>query len=150
MIVLVTGGRDYGTDIDIERLYDALYTIHGQTPITVLVHGYARGADSIAREWGEGRRQMGQDVSVMGFRADWDLQHHCKGHRHTRLGAGHCRNGRMIAWVVAQPGTDKLVLACPGGRGTADCVRQAKAAGLVVKTLDDVLEPPLLAKMGGS
>lgn len=132
MIVLVTGGREYGSEPgEFDRLFDALSEINQQTPIKVLVHGYARGADSVAREWGEWRRDgvIPQDIRVMGFRAEWE-----------RLGkaAGHKRNARMVEWVKSRPGPS-LVLACPGGRGTADCVSKAKAAGLTVKTLDEVL-----------
>lgn len=130
MIVLVTGGRTYGERIEErERLCDALRVLDP----TCVVHGCARGADTIAAEWARfWRAWKGRDVREMGFRADWE-----------RLGkrAGFERNARMIAWVKERLrlGESVTVLACPGGKRTADCVRQALRAGLSVKTLDEVL-----------
>lgn len=129
--MLVTGGRHYGEATgEYTRLSDALWTIHQRTPILVLVHGYAKGADSCAREWAKYRQDGGDLVATMGFRADWDTY----GKR-----AGPMRNQRMVDWVVNMKHDAKLVLACPGGRGTADCVAKARAANLTVKTLDEVL-----------
>jgi hypothetical protein len=45
--------------------------------------------------------------------------------------AGPIRNTAMVAKTAAEPG-DKAVVAAPGGRGTADCVRKARAAGLEI------------------
>lgn len=144
MIVLVTGGRDFGNHpAEHSRLCDALWTLNHAAGTTCVVHGYARGADSVAREWAENRIGDGLNVTVQGFRADWQ-----------RLGraAGHERNGRMVAWCKAKAdGGDRvIVLACPGGKGTANCVEQAKRAGLVVKTLDEVLGGDDPKKEGGN
>lgn len=128
MIVLVTGGRNYGERIEErERLHDAL----AQLRPTCVVHGYARGADRIARQWTSNR-----DILAMGFRAEWELD---------GKSAGPARNARMVAWVKERLrlGESVIVLACPGGKGTADCVRQALRAGLSVKTLDEVLGPEI-------
>lgn len=136
MIVLVTGGRTFGErDGEFDALCDALYDIDNETRITCVVHGHAHGADAIARGWAELRREgppARPDIHIQGFRADWNL---------LGRGAGHERNARMVAWVAsrAAAGERVLVLACPGGRGTADCVAKARAAGLTVKTLDEVL-----------
>src|SRR4051812_48982572 len=50
--LLVTGGRDYS---DSARAWAVLDSIHNATPIGVLIHGDARGADTIARKWAEAR-----------------------------------------------------------------------------------------------
>lgn len=140
MIVLVTGGREFAERADREQsrreydsLCDALWELHRQHGITCVVHGYARGADSVAREWADRRVSEDLGISVMGFRADW----HGEG-----KAAGAIRNGRMVAWVKARvdAGETAMVLACPGGKGTTDCVKKARRAGLKVKRLDEVLK----------
>jgi hypothetical protein len=57
------------------------------------------------------------------FPADW------KAHGRS---AGPKRNERMITLAAShkRDGHTVVVLAFPGGRGTADCVRRAKAHGL--------------------
>lgn len=59
MRVLVCGGRDFR---DYKRLYDAMTSIHQETPISVVIQGEARGADTMARVWA-----MRNGVAVMGF-----------------------------------------------------------------------------------
>jgi len=46
--------------------------------------------------------------------------------------AGPERNGRMVAWAAEVPGSVLLAFPGPSSRGTWDCVRQARAAGLSV------------------
>ncbi len=139
MIVIVTGGRDYP---DRESVHHALDLVHALTPIEAVLHGACgatwprvvaadlTGADRWAHEWATER-----GVVVHAHPANWE--------RYGR-GAGPRRNGDMIgrAGQLCRWQEDRaLVLACPGGPGTADCVRQAKRSGLTVKTLDDVLCP---------
>lgn len=107
--MLVCGGRDFA---DRERVYALLDIIHSADAITMVIHGCARGADSLASDWGRSRGIRG----VIGYQADW--QKHGKA-------AGAIRNARMLA--EGKPG---LVVAFPGGRGTADMVRRARAAGV--------------------
>ncbi len=40
----------------------------------------------------------------------------------------------MAVWLAKHSGKRVIVEAFPGGAGTADCVRRAKAAGLEVRT----------------
>ena len=80
---------------------------------TVVIHGAAAGADSLA-----GRYARRKHIRESKFPADWV--------RHGRS-AGVIRNQRML-----DEGEPDLVVAFPGGRGTADMVRQAKAAGIKV------------------
>lgn len=112
MKVIVCGGRDYA---DRDRVFEVLDALHCVTPITLLIHGAARGADSIAAEWAEST-----SIPVRAFPADWD--NHGKA-------AGHLRNGMMIQ---EQP---DLVLAFPGGRGTANMINQAHRAGIRVRQI---------------
>lgn len=109
-VVLITGGRDF---------YDAAAVraaIEGLDPRPGLVlHGGSTGADALADRIA---RELGIPVHV--FPADW-----------TRYGrsAGPRRNAEMIA---LRP---DLVLAFPGGRGTANCVLQARLAGIPTTVL---------------
>jgi predicted Rossmann-fold nucleotide-binding protein len=110
MRILVCGGRDYR---NVSAVINALAALHAKRPITALIEGGAKGADQIARAWAE---QCGWPVLT--FKADWQ--------RHGKR-AGPLRNARMIA-----EGRPDGVIAFPGGRGTADMVSQARAAGLTV------------------
>lgn len=115
--IVVTGSRDWA---DRERVIDALVrcmSAAGDHRFTI-VHGDARGADSIAREWAE-ERQIPQEA----WPADWDGE---------GRSAGPMRNRRML-----DKGAD-FVLAFPrGGRstspGTHDCIDAACERGIPVR-----------------
>lgn len=113
--VIVCGGRKY-TNRDTIATWMMCHGVMRDSGITV-VHGDARGADSIAAaiaiEWG---------LTVDPHRADWA--------RHGSPAAAHIRNQEMV-----DLGAD-VVLAFPGGTGTADCVRRAKKAGIPVSKCD--------------
>lgn len=115
MKVLVCGGRDFR---DRDAVSRALMPYRPQ-PITepsehILIVGGASGADAIAEEWAD---VWGMRKRV--FPANWAV--HGKA-------AGPIRNQRMI-----DEGKPDLVIAFPGGRGTADMIRRAKAAGIPVR-----------------
>jgi hypothetical protein len=107
--IIVCGGRNYD-DLSTMRMVLARY---GRERRCTIIHGGAPGADTIA---GEAAQNLGFPVEV--WPADW---------RSEGKGAGPRRNQRMV-----DAGAD-VVLAFPGGRGTADCVRRAKAAGIYVR-----------------
>jgi hypothetical protein len=109
MRVLVTGGRDF---TDRKLLFETLDRLHSVHTFTVLIHGAASGADRLAGEWAGTR-----SISIEAHPADW--------RKHGRA-AGPIRNQMMLA---EKP---ELVVAFPGGRGTADMVKRAKNAGLKV------------------
>lgn len=109
MRVLVTGGRDFN---DRELLFDALDRLHATHTFTVLIHGDANGADRLSGEWA-----VATGIAVEAHPADWK--------KHGRA-AGPIRNQKMLEE------NPELVVAFPGGRGTADMVRKAKSAGLKV------------------
>lgn len=119
-VVLVTGGRDFDERAFVFGVLDAIHATRG--PIGVVVHGGARGADSIAGEWANDR-----GTSTAAIPAQWE--------KHGRA-AGPKRNQAMVDLVVSwhELGDEVVVVAFPGGAGTADCVRRAREAGF------DVLE----------
>lgn len=119
MRILVCGGRGYGTGKPHEWLamFRALSALHDQRYFTAVIEGGAPGADAGARSFGE---QKGIPVST--YEADWKT--HGKA-------AGPIRNQRML-----DEGKPDLVIAFPGGRGTADMVRRARAAGIEVREVE--------------
>jgi len=124
--VLVTGGRAY---LDRETVFARLGTCREEEQRNglklVVIHGDCpTGADHWAKLW---CRREG--VEERRFPAQWDL--------HGRS-AGPRRNQRMVA-----EGQPNLALAFPGGRGTADMVRRACVAGVLVAHLDSEVSPLL-------
>jgi hypothetical protein len=110
MRVVVTGGRDFD---DAYMVHCALENIRSNSGIAELIHGGARGADSLCAAWASVN-----GVPVQQFRADWN--------KHGK-GAGPIRNQRMI-----DEGKPDVAVAFAGGRGTADMVRRCKASGIPV------------------
>lgn len=110
MKVLVCGGRDYD---DKAVVYAMLDRIHVEHPISLVIDGGANGADLLARSWGWDR-----DVKRRTFPAKW--KEHGKA-------AGPIRNAQMLS-----EGEPDLVVAFPGGRGTANMVSLARGSGVKV------------------
>lgn len=129
MRVLVCGGRDFGTDgpkgpqykFIIKTLEEYVSkwclgypSVEKQLPEGIFViAGKAKGVDTVAIDWAV--------VNWLGFQeypAQWD--------KYGRS-AGPIRNQQML-----DEGKPDLVLAFPGGRGTADMVKRAKQAGVEV------------------
>jgi hypothetical protein len=124
MRVLVCGGRDYDDRNAVFRWLDA------NTPRSVpdqygndmplgvtIIHGCCpTGTDRWADEWA-----VVNWCNIAEYPADWRT--------HGRT-AGPIRNQRMI-----DDGKPDLVVAFPGGRGTADMVRRAEAAGIPVERI---------------
>ena len=109
LVLIVCGGRDYE---DSRAIYRALGRIKAERGVSMILHGGARGADSISQRWAES-----EGVETKVFDADWEA--HGKA-------AGPMRNQAM-----ADHGADGCV-AFPGGIGTADMIRRATAAGIKV------------------
>lgn len=97
--VVVTGGRDYD---DYGKVVSVLSTLDKDC---VIVHGGATGADELAF-----LAAMELDLKVEVHKADW------KTYGRT---AGPIRNQQMVKDA-------DLVIAFPGGRGTANCVQEAR------------------------
>lgn len=113
MRLLVCGGRDYS---DKAALFATLDAYHAVKPIEIVIHGAARGADMLAQDWADAR-----GVCCLQYAAKWD--------RDGRT-AGPIRNRLMLT-----DGKPDFVMAFPGGRGTADMVKQAKAADVAVREI---------------
>lgn len=113
MRLLVCGGRHFD---DWDLLSLELMRLLGNGPIDLIIHGGAPGADRLAQEFAD----MG-GIHSRSFAADW------KAHGKA---AGPLRNQQML-----DEGKPDLVMAFPGGTGTADMVRRAKAAGVPVKEI---------------
>lgn len=107
--VLVCGGRDF---MDAVALNAALDKLDQQTPITMLIEGGCRGADRLARQWAHRR-----GIHVATVEALWKLGG-------TR--AGPMRNAAMLTLMP------ELLVAFPGGTGTAGMIEMARRAGVPV------------------
>lgn len=119
--VLVCGGRNY---FDAARLWQVLDHYNTEAGgFTCLIHGAAAGADSLAAEWATAR-----GVPTLPFLAAWDdlitqpvvTRYRRDGTPYNVL-AGGIRNTRML-----REGQPTLVIAFPGGSGTADMVRKSR------------------------
>jgi predicted polyphosphate/ATP-dependent NAD kinase len=113
MTIVVTGGRDYDNK---DHVYRTLDRLHAKKPVTKLVHGGARGADTLAAKWALSRGVLRVAHPVTAEM--WERQ---------GKSAGHQRNARML--VLENP---KCVVAFPGGKGTANCVATAQARKIPV------------------
>ncbi len=110
MRVIVCGGRNY---YDRSAVFDALDRLNTKCGIDFLIQGAANGADYLAWQWANER-----GIPCGSYPAQWD--------EHGKR-AGVIRNQKMI-----DQGKPDGVVAFPGGRGTADMVQRAEAAGLKV------------------
>jgi hypothetical protein len=111
MRVLVCGGRDYKNRTQVFAVLDRLMAKHGALTI---IEGGAVGADTFAGEW----TCMQRSCRLVTEHANWE-----------KYGkpAGPIRNQKMI-----DDHKPNLVIAFPGGRGTADMVFKARSAGIEV------------------
>lgn len=107
---LICGGRKFDDQEMFNYAMGQLLAMKGCP--SKIVHGDARGADAMADAWGH---QMA--LTVVAMPADWEMYGN---------GAGPMRNQRMLGLKPA------LVIAFPGGKGTADMVRRAREAGIDV------------------
>ena len=117
--VLVCGGRGYDSaDVWnwLERfLRDEIESNlgRGAWPISVLMHGGAKGADEGAGKWAES-----EDLKSIVFKADW---------KKYGKSAGPRRNSIML-----RDGKPDIVIAFPGGKGTEDMVNKAHGESVPV------------------
>ena len=111
MRVIVCGGREFFDKRAMWLELDALLKEHGGV---IVIQGGASGADFWASQWAVARCEP-----CFTFLPDWD--------RHKRA-AGPIRNER-----IARESGATLCLAFPGGKGTADMVRQCRKFGIEVR-----------------
>jgi hypothetical protein len=118
LVIAAGGGRDLAWPQ--QRIAAELLARSGGRLVHLLLHGGARGADAAI---GRAAQQLGWSALVM--QAQWE--------RHGRA-AGPIRNRELLDQAVARavarssPGclTSVLVVAFPGGAGTASLVREAR------------------------
>lgn len=114
MRLLVCGGREYSDRDWLHYFLDELRITEDAAgnSIRLLIHGDARGADRLAHGWA-----VDMGIQPVRVPAMWDIH----GNR-----AGAIRNVNML---LLEP---HLVVAFPGGPGTAHMVRISKAKGIRV------------------
>ena len=119
--IIVCGGRDYVDAAKVHKVLSNLLQRHGSS--LEIIQGGARGADRLARQWADSN-----GVSCLTMKADWD-----------RFGpsAGPIRNKNMAIELMkgvprAEFEKSRLVVAFPGGPGTANMMGVAHAYGLKV------------------
>lgn len=108
--VLICGGREYNHEDKMNSVLDELLSKY---PHMKIINGGARGADGLATIWARTR-----DVPCQQYFAEW---------KKYGKGAGPIRNQEMLD--MEKP---DLVIAFPGGHGTADMMRRARAAKVPV------------------
>lgn len=119
MRILVCGGRDYRDSRTVwNTLSNVLFTRwpYGGWPEPkwfTIIGGEAKGADTLGKQFAE---DMG--CQYLGFKPDWETYGKSAGFR---------RNTDMLV-----EGKPDLVVAFPGGVGTAMMVRISKEAGVEV------------------
>lgn len=114
MRVLFSGSRHFEARGPVRGILEALMKRVGTPKELTVVHGAARGLDTIA---GEEAERLG--ATVESHPADWN--------RHG-VAAGPMRNSHMVGL-----GADLLVaFPLPRGSGTQDCMRKASKVGIPV------------------
>jgi hypothetical protein len=116
MIVLVTGGRAYQNQERVFEVLQRIHTVETEGGIDLLIQGGAEGADKCARLWA-----ASQQVPLATYHAHW-----------ASIGksAGPLRNEWMLEF-----GQPWLVVAFPGGKGTAHMVKLAEKNGTEVRLI---------------
>ena len=115
--VLVCGGRDYS---NVEQLYKVLDRVDGSWesadstgPISTIISGHARGADQLAEKYANEK-----NIPLEIYPAQWDVY---------GKSAGVIRNQEMLDEALPD-----LVVAFPGGKGTAHMVKIAQKANVMM------------------
>lgn len=111
--IAVTGGRNYEDDSILQNALNCF-------DIEKLYVGDANGADSLAVEWAKFK-----NIPYEVFKADWS--------RHGKA-AGPIRNREMLKAVI-----DGVLIAFPGGKGTENCVQEARRQGFTVFRVESSL-----------
>jgi len=118
--VLVCGGRDFDHESIVWDILSGWKDRHikRDRPWTTIISGGARGVDTHAESWAYGE-ELSRDI----YPAEW---------KKYGKSAGYIRNRRML-----EEGNPDLVIAFPGGRGTAMMVELAEEAGVEVVDYND-------------
>jgi hypothetical protein len=114
--ILVTGSRDlanaYLVNATLDGVLDGLMYAKPDDTDIVLIHGGAKGADTLAANWAASK-----GIRCERYNAQWDAY---------GKAAGPMRNQQMV-----DTGADVVVgFLAEGSRGTADCLKRATKAGI--------------------
>lgn len=112
MRVLVCGGRDYQ---DSSKVFETLGQL---SDVSYIIEGGATGADHLGWLWATRNA-----IPILTFKAEW---------KKYGPAAGFIRNQQML-----DEGKPDLVVAFPGGKGTANMVRIAKRSNVKVLEISD-------------
>lgn len=110
----VTGGRDFADSGMVERALSLM------PADAILVHGAARGADTLCATYWEG---LGRETEA--HPADW---------KKYQRAAGPMRNRKMLNSGI------QTVISFPGGQGTAHMTRICETAGIPVIYAAEVVQ----------
>ena len=113
MKILVCGGRDYTDAETLCTVLDEMLSGLFEGESMAIIHGNCKGADKLSGEWAKIR-----GIPVITVDANWDYYN---------KSAGHIRNYWMLKFCEPD-----LVIAFPGGRGTAGMVEKAHSAEVKV------------------
>lgn len=119
MKVLVCGGRDYSDRGMVYGVLDGMLHAHGTL---VIVQGGAKGADALARKWA-----AENGCNTITYAATWDKY---------GKSAGPKRNQAMLDCEKPD-----VIVAFPGGTGTADMTSRARKAGVRIVQIAEVVTP---------
>ena len=114
---IICGGRNFSDRAMFDSAMNDLIRLKG-CPARI-IHGDARGADNMADDWASHKA-----IDAIRSPAAW--------HRHGNA-AGPIRNQEMLDKFKPQ-----LVVAFPGGKGTADMVSRARAANVDVVEIEEL------------
>ena len=133
MKLLVCGGRNYQ---DYATLSKVLNGLHKEYGFTTVIHGAAKGADSLADRWAKQH-----DIPVQAFPAQWrtheeNCSPNCRSNSYCRR-AGFRRNEQMLL-----EGKPEMVVGFPGGAGTAGMLKLSRDAGVTTKRVAAPAERP--------
>jgi hypothetical protein len=133
MRILVCGGRHYENEAKVHEVLDELTKTAPPCSITI-IQGGAPCTDHFAVKWAYTPKNAPKMQDLVTYHADWQ-QYGKK--------AGPVRNGVMLK--DSQP---DIVVAFPGGAGTAHMIEIASKAGIKVIKVDDPshLVDPLVPK----
>lgn len=108
--IIICGGRDFD---DLSKMMDVFESFPTEYDPITIIQGGAKGADFLAKCLAKYH-----EITVEEYPANW---------KSYGKSAGNIRNQQML-----DEGKPDLVVALPGGRGTADMVNRAKKAGVKV------------------
>lgn len=114
MRVLICAGRFYADTKNMARILDLYSQSH---PIKVVIHSGHQSSGGVIESWA---REA--DVHVVRYPANWAMH-------------GKYAEIRRNLFMLEDSKPD-VILAFPGGEDTADCIRQARKAGIAVVEVD--------------